>query len=113
MTMHDDDRIDDAVRRASQRPVDETLLTRQVLARIRATSQPTATPWTRFFALPDFAGPGRLAPAGFAAILLATPFAIANYPGDATDRAVYALTLGDPALITATETPFAGSGLFE
>jgi hypothetical protein len=113
MTMDDDDRIDQAVRKASARPVDEALLTRNVLARIRQDRKPIATPWARFFALPAFSGPGRLAPASFALVLMVTPFAVANYPGDATERAIYALSLGDPALITAAETPFVGSGLFE
>jgi hypothetical protein len=113
MTMDNDNRIDEAVRRASARRVDEALLARNVVARIRQDGKPTASPWLRFFALPQFSGPGRLAPAGFAAILLATPFAVANYPGDATENVIYALALGDPVLITAPETPFVGSGLFE
>ncbi len=103
--MHDDDGIDDAVRRASAREVDEALLANAVLTRIRQDAQPTASLWARFFALPDFAGPGRLAPAGFAAILLATPFAVANYPVDLTERAIYDFALGDLVLIGSMEGP--------
>lgn len=111
--MDDDDKIDDAVRKASMRPVDEALLTRNVLSRIRRDARPTTSPWARLFAFPEFAGIGRLAPAGFAMVLLGTPFAVAGYPGDATERAIYAFAVGDPSLVAVTERPFVGTGLFE
>jgi hypothetical protein len=100
----DDDRIDALVRAASTRPVDEGRLTQTVLTRIRMAGAPSTAHWTRLFALPQFAGPGRLAPAGFVLVLIATPFAVANYPGDPADQVIYALALGDPALLAAPDT---------
>jgi hypothetical protein len=116
MTMQDDaddNRIDDVVRRTAARPVDEALLTRTVLSRIRHEARPATSPWAHLFAFPEFAGIGRLAPAGFALVLLGTPFAIAGFPADTTERAIYALAMGDPALITSTETPLLMTGFFE
>jgi anti-sigma factor RsiW len=109
----EDDRIDALVRQAAARPVDEARLSAQVLSRIRQSDRPEPGFLARIFALPDFAGPGRLAPVGFALVLVATPFAVAFSPADQTERALYAFALGDPALIAASEGSFFGAGLFE
>lgn len=113
--MHDpDDRaMDDLVRRASARPVDELRLTRSVLARIRQDASPAPSLWGRLSAFPEFTGIGRLAPVGFALVLLGTPFVVAGYPADATESVVWGFASGDPALIGTGQTPFVGSGPFE
>jgi hypothetical protein len=109
----DDDRIDRLVRAASVRPVNEALLSRTVLARVRGDAHPAESPLARLFAFPEFSGPGRLVPAGFALVLLAMPFAVARYPGDPADRAIYAFALGDPAMIAFDEGTLFRTDLFE
>jgi hypothetical protein len=116
MTMEDptdDDRIDALVRQAAARPVDEARLTAHVLTRIRQNNGSNMGFWARLFAWPEFAGAGRLVPAGFALILLATPFAVAHSPANPTDRAIYALVLGDPAVIAASEGSLFGAEFLE
>ncbi len=109
----DDDRIDALVRAASQRTTDEALLANNVLRRIRQDRQGPAGKRAGLLALPSFAGPGRFAPAGFALVLLATPFAVARYPVDQTEAVVTALALGDLALIGPTDGAIFGRGAFE
>jgi hypothetical protein len=109
----DDDRIDELVCAASARPFNEARLTANVLTRIRQDARRETSAWGRLFAFPDFAGAGRLAPVGFALTLIATPFAVAHYPDDPTARAIYAVALGDPALIASTERTLWSVGFLE
>lgn len=90
--MPDDRQLDDLLRRAADRPVDEAALARRVLARVAAEPQGLSD-WLFAFPVP------RLVPAGFAAVLALTPFAVAALPGpaDPLEAAILGVASGLPA----------------
>jgi hypothetical protein len=86
----DDDRLDALVRAATAQPTDEARLARAVLARLQADAG------ADLFGI--FTARLRLAPAAFAALLVATPLVIARYPGTGEDGVIAAMAFGDPLL---------------
>lgn len=93
----DDKDLDHLLRVASDLPGDETRLAQEVLRQIRRGA-PAPRP-----GLFGARAPG-LAMAGFAALLVATPFVVAGLPGgpsaDGLDRLVIALAVGDPGFFS-------------
>jgi hypothetical protein len=89
-----DRHVDDLVRRASAVPTDEMLLGQKVLARIRREDARRAQ---------GVFGP-RMAAAGFAAVLAATPLAIVTFPsgaGGLAERLILGIATGDPLALGA------------
>jgi hypothetical protein len=86
--MSDDD-LDALIRRAAAFPIDEAHLTQRTLAALRNADDGS------LFAL--FTQPRlRFVPAAFAALLVATPFAITQVPATNDEVLVVTLALGDP-----------------
>jgi hypothetical protein len=113
MPKQDDDEIDALVCQASTRPVDEARLAQVVLGRVREEPRPGVNQWANLFAFPNLTVPGRLATAGFAVVLVATPFLVAGYSGEAVEDALYAFAVGDPALMFSTEQSLTQTGILE